>query len=85
MLCEGKKSKKEEQRGEHMPGVLLCSKCTSDMLDVIGWKERTAVIECLTCGKRSMLVGATVGRVELTKEQLQVVQRDMARPWVREV
>ncbi len=31
-----------------------------------------------------MLTGATVGRVELTKEQVQEARQDMAKPWVRE-
>lgn len=67
-----------------MAGVLICSRCTSDELDVIGWKEQVATIECLTCGKRSMIAGATVGRVKLTTEQVQEARQDMARPWVRE-
>lgn len=67
-----------------MAGVLICSRCTSDKLDVIGWKEQIAIIECLTCSKRSMLTGATVGRVELTQEQVQKARQDMAKPWIRE-
>lgn len=67
-----------------MAGVLICLRCTSDKLDVIGWKENIAIIECLTCSKRSMLTGATVGRVGLTTEQVLEVRQDMAKPWVRE-
>ena len=47
-------------------------------------REQVATIECLKCGKRSMIAGATVGRVELTIEQVQEARQDMAKSWVRE-
>lgn len=61
-------------------GVIVCMKCQSSHIDIISWLNRGAVTICSSCGCKGFIAGVSIGRVDLSVEQVNQAKRDMAKP-----
>jgi len=60
--------------------IVFCGRCKSYFVDVYGWINGKAKIECADCGYQGLVEGLTIGRTRNgTPDQLAEAQKDMAK------
>ncbi len=60
-------------------GVLFCTYCGSQLIDVVGWKTpEEAVIQCCNCEYTSTINGFTIGRCHVSENNFINAANDTA-------